>query len=133
MAFESNYNADYDPGFPIYPGFGQSATNPLAPVFYQSLGVVNNLSVYDSIYASRSIFADVSFSVGDSLLSRDLFNVGVPTNFLKTVNCEQPVNCERVLRVNDITNTDRLIVAGIEFRPTRIVTQNGSFTVLAAI
>jgi hypothetical protein len=133
MAPETDYNADYDPGFPVYQGFGQSATNPLAPVYYQSLGIVNDLSVYNSIYAARSVSADISFSVGDSLLSKDLFSVGVPTNFLRTVNCQQPVNCGSTLRVNSITNTDRLIVAGREFKPARIVTQNGSFTVLAAI
>lgn len=133
MAFDNSYNADYDPGFLISAGFGQSATNPLAPVFYKSLGVVNDLSVYGSIYSSRSILSDVSISVGDSLLSKELFNVNVDTNFAKLVNCEQPVSCEKMLRVNDITDTDRLFVGGREFKPTSITTQSGSYVVLAAV
>lgn len=132
MTFSDSYNADYDPGFLISQGFGQSATNPLSPVFYQSLGVVNNLSVYQSIYAAKSVFADVSFAVGDSTLSKIAFNVGVPTTFKKAVNCKNPVTCDKTLRVKSLTNTDRLIVRGLEFVPTAISAHNGNFIVLAA-
>jgi len=121
------FTEDYDPGFINSPGFGQSATNPLAPVFYQSLGVVESLSVYDSIYAANSIKANVSFSIGNSLLSQKGFTVAVPTTFLETVTCDKDV------RVNAITNTDRLIVDGKEYREGVIVGRNETFRVLVQI
>lgn len=121
------FTEDYDPGFINSPGFGQSATNPLAPVFYQSLGVVESLSVYGSIYSANSIAANVSFSVGESYLSRKVFNIGVPTTFLK------PVTSNENVRVKAITNTDRLIVNGKEYKEGIIVCQSGTFRVLVQI
>jgi hypothetical protein len=121
------FTEDYDPGFVNSPGFGQSATNPLAPVFYKSLGVVENLCVYDSIYAANSVNAHVSFSIGKSFLSQKRFFVAVPTTFL------EPVTCERDLRVEAITNTDRLIVDGKEYRDRVIVGRNGTFHALVRV
>lgn len=122
-----NFTDDYDPGFINSPGFGQSATNPLAPVFYRSLGVVENLSVYDSVYAANSIKANVSFSIGNSLLSQKGFTVAVPTTFL------EPVTCEQNVRVNAITSTDRIFVNGKEYVDGVIAAKNGTFHVLVRV
>lgn len=121
------FNNDYDPGFLNVPGFGQSATNPLAPVFYDSLGVVKDLSVYSSVFASKSVEAGESVNVGNSRLSKDNFEVSVPVHFL------EDVNLDRNLSVGGVTSTNRLIVDGREYRAVSIVGENGSFTVLAAV
>ena len=121
------FTEDYDPGFINSPGFGQSATNPLAPVFYRSLGVVESLSVYDSIYAANCIKANVSFSIGESSLTRRGFVVAVPTTFLRSVTCDENI------RVKAITNTDRLMVDGKEYKEGTIVGRNGTFRVLVQI
>ena len=115
------FTEDYDPGFLNVPGFGQSATNPLAPVFYQSLGIVSDLSVYNSIYAANTINANVAFIIGGTKLSQVGFGVSVPTNFQKDVNVETSLD------------TKRLLVGGKEYAPTRIVARNGTFTVLALV
>ncbi len=121
------FTVDYDPGFPNIPGFGQSVTNPLAPVYYEALGIVKDLSVYDSIYATRSINAGRSFNVGDTTIDLDRAKISVPTTFLENVEIEKD------LKVLDITYTRRLFVNGREYRPTRIVADNGTFTVLARV
>lgn len=113
------FTKDYDPGFLNVPGFGQSATNPLSPVFYKSLGIVEDLSVYNSIYAANTVNANVAFAIGDSILSRQGFNISVPSTF------EKPVE------INNVTSTDRLVVNGVEYKSTRIKTDSGTFTVLA--
>ncbi len=115
------FTEDYDPGFLNVPGFGQSATNPLAPVFYESLGIVSDLSVYNSIYAANTINANVAFSIGGTKLSQTGFSVSVPTNFSKVVD------------IASTLSTKSLVVAGKTFKPTRIKADNGTFTVLAAV
>jgi hypothetical protein len=121
------FTVDYDPGFPNIPGFGQSVTNPLAPVYYEALGIVKDLSVYDSIYATRSINAGISFNIGDTSIDLDRAIISVPTTFLRDVEIKSD------LTISGITITNRLIVDGIEYKERRIVGRNGTFTVLAAI
>lgn len=121
------FTEDYDPGFLNVPGFGQSATNPLSPVFYDSLGVVKDLSVYRSIYAARSVNAGESFNVGESYLSTIGFNLRVPATFHENVSALKNVSVEA------ITDTRRLIVNGKEFVPTTISAWNGNFLVLASV
>jgi hypothetical protein len=123
----TTFTEDYDPGFLNVPGFGQSATNPLSPVFFESLGIVNSLSVYDSIYCANRILANVSFSIGDSELSQVRFTVGVPTEFKKEVQCDTNLNVDKV------TSTERLVVNGKEYVDTFIDCDNGTFRVLARI
>lgn len=120
------FNNDYDAGFLNVPGFGQSATNPLAPVFYESLGIVKDLSVYQSVYATKDINAGVSFNVGDSSLSTSGFQAAVPATFLKNVDLQKD------LKVANLTTTKRLIVNGREYKPTSVKANNGTFVVLAA-
>lgn len=121
------YNEDYDPGFLNVPGFGQSAANPLSPVFIQSLGVVENLSVYDSVYCSGTVSANLGMVVGDSLLTPEVFNVGVLTLF------EEDAFVNKSMNVADVTNTGRLKVKGVEYREQVIKCDNGTFTVLARV
>jgi len=113
------FTEDYNPGFLNAPGFGQSVTNPLAPVFYDSLGVVKDLSVYQSLYA-KNINAQVSIRVGKSLFTPEGLSIDVP------VTCKNDVSVEGVL------GTKRVEVDGREYIPTWISTQSGSFLVLAA-
>jgi hypothetical protein len=115
------FTEDYDPGFLNVPGFGQSATNPLAPVFYESLGIVSDLSVYNSIYAANTINANVAFVIGGTRLSQVGFGVSVPTNFQKDVNIKTSLD------------TKRLLVGGVEYKATRVKADNGTFTVLARV
>lgn len=121
------FTEDYDPGFVNTPGFGQSATNPLSPVFYKSLGIVEDLSVYGSIFSSNSISAYNSFVIGDSRFTKKEFEVAVPTTFLK------PTTMEEELNVNSITSTDRLIVNGKEYKEGIITARNGTFKVLIQV
>lgn len=121
------FTEDYDPGFLNVPGFGQSVTNPLAPVYYESLGIVKDLSVYNSIYGAKSINAGVSFNVGGTSINLDQAKISVPTTFLKNVDMDKNLD------VANITSTKRLVVNGREYRATRIVAENGTFTVLATV
>lgn len=121
----ASFTEYYDPGFLNVPGFGQSVTNPLSPVFYDSLGIVNDLSVYQSVYVTKSVNAGLSFNVGASSLSLSGFKVAVPTIFSKDVKLEKNI------MVTGVTTTGKLVVAGKEYKPTRIKTDNGTFTVLA--
>jgi hypothetical protein len=132
------FTEDYDPGFLNVPGFGQSATNPLAPVFYRSLGIVENLSVYDSIYAANSIKANVSFEIGESVMSRKKFTINPITEFRNNVVCDDNLRVHESVRagrvsVDNDTRTRRLFVNGREYRPTRIKADNGTFIVLARV
>lgn len=120
------FTQDYDPGFLNVPGFGQSATNPLAPVYYDSLGVVKDLSVYGSFYGAKSINAQKSFNIGDSYVTTEGAYVTVPTTFTENVTLQKD------LTVQNLTTTKRLIVNGLEYRETIIVTHNGTFRVLAS-
>jgi hypothetical protein len=117
---------NYDPGFLNVQGFGQSATNPLRPVYYEALGIVKDLSVYNSIYAAKTINAGLSFKVGGTSVNLDGATIAVPTTFLRDVTIENN------LTVMSITSTKRLIVNGREYVPTTIVGRNGTFTVLAS-
>jgi hypothetical protein len=106
---------DYDPGFVNVPGFGQSATNPMAPVFYQSLGVVQDLTVYQSLYATQKVTAGEEFTLGESRFTTDGFEMHPPGTFRQTVRFDKPI-----------------IVEGIAFRPKLIRTISGDHIVLAA-
>lgn len=120
-------NNNYDAGFLNVPGFGQSVTNPLSAVFYDSLGVVNDLSVYNSLYTTRKIHAGESFVVGSSEVSQEFANIGVPTNF------QQDVTLEKDITVANLMTVGKLVVSGREYQATRIRAENGTFTVLAAV
>lgn len=113
------FDNDYDAGFLNVPGYGQSVTNPLSPVFYDSLGVVNDLSVYHSMYAAKTINAGVSFIVGKSSLSVDGMNIGVPSKFQEDI------------KIDGITSTNKLVVKGKEYVERTVVGRNGTFRVLA--
>ena len=108
------FSQDYDPGFLNVPGFGQSATNPLAPVFYQSMGIVQDLTVYQSIYGTQSIHAGEAFILGDSQFTGSEFSVATHGKFQDTVTFDKP-----------------LIVEGMTFKPTVINTISGPHLVLA--
>lgn len=127
----ATFTGDYDAGPLNIPGFGQSVTNPLSSVFYDSLGVVKDLSVYNNIYASKTINAGVAFSIGGSTLTLDGFNVSVPANFQRDVNFESNANIQNNLNVTNTTSTQRIVVSGTEYVPKVIVGLNGSFVVLA--
>lgn len=116
----------YDAGFLNVPGFGQSATNPMSPVFYDSLGIVKDLSVYQSMYAAKTINAGKAFNVGKSSMSDSNLGVGVPARFL------EDVNLDKNLTVEGITSTQRLVVRGKEYVEATVVGKNGTFRVLAA-
>lgn len=122
----SAFNEDYDPGFLNVPGFGQSVTNPLQPVFYDSLGVVKNLTVYQSIYCAKEIRAGLSISVGNSKIT------GKSAQFSPEVNFLDNVKMDKDLSVGNTVETERVRIKGKDYLPTTIVTQNGSFLVLAA-
>lgn len=113
------FNNNYDAGFLNVPGFGQSVTNPLAPVFYDSLGVVKDLSVFGSAYVTNSI------NVGDSSLSNNDLGIGVPANF------REDVFLEKNLKISGILYTDDLYVGGKRYVETTIKTDSGTFAVLA--
>lgn len=123
----ASFTEDYDPGFLNVPGFGQNVTNPLAPVYYESLGVVKDLSVYQSMYAAQTVNAGLAVNVGKSSLSTSGFLASVPAQFA------QNVEIQRELRVSVLTDTKRLFVRGREYIPQKIVAENGTFIVLAEI
>jgi hypothetical protein len=110
----ATFTQDYDPGFLNVPGFGQSAQNPLAPVFYQSMGVVQDLTVYQSIYGTQAIHAGEAFILGGSKFTASGFNMQPPGTFQDTVSFSKPV-----------------IVEGMTFKPTVINTISGPHLVLA--
>lgn len=114
-------NPNYDPGFLNSPGKGQSAANPLAPVYVESLGVVSDLSVYQNVYG-RTINADVGFTLGlDGAFSASGFFVKPPGVFESDVSFAA-----------NITVGQCIIMGGQCFKPTVINTISGSHLVLAA-
>lgn len=121
------FTQDYDPGLLNVPGFGQSATNPLPPVYYDSLGIVKDLSVFGSLYGANSINAKESFNIGNSYVTTKGANVTVPATFTENVTLQ------RDLTVRNLTTTKRLVVNGLEYKETVIVGRNGTFRVLASI
>lgn len=119
------FDNDYDAGFLNVPGYGQSVTNPLSPVFYDSLGIVNDLSVYQSLYAAKTVNAGVSFNVGASTLSVEGMEIDVPSSF------KENVSLDKNLKVSGISSVQRLVVDGKEYVERTIVARNGTFRVLA--
>jgi hypothetical protein len=116
----ASYQKVYDPGFLNVPGFGQSVDNPLKPGFYESMGIVKDLSVYGSTFVSQSINAGLSVIVGSSKLSLDGLGINVPSLF------------QREVTINNLLSTDRLVVNGVSYVQQTIVGKNGTFRVLAA-
>lgn len=129
----ATFNENYDPGFLNVQGFGQSATNPLAPVYYQAMGIVKDLSVYQSAYVTDTVNAGVSVVVGGSSLSQTGFEVSVPSNFQQSVNFDQTVSCQQPVFVESFTDTKRLLVNGIEYKRQLIKCDNGSFYALVEV
>lgn len=123
----TQFTDDYDPGFLNVQGFGQSVLNPLYPVYYQSLGIVKDLSVYGSSYVTNSLHAGVSVDVGKSRLSTSALQVGVPSNFDSSVDLKGPV------KVKTLTDTKRLLVNGVEYKRQKIKCENGTFMALVAV
>lgn len=115
-------DVDYDPGFPNYPGKGQSPTNPLAPMFIDSLGVVKDLSVYKNIFSGGTINADVGFTLGlDNFFGKSGFQAGQPGLFKEDIYLEK-----------DIIIAGSIIMGGQRFTPKVINTISGPHLVLAA-
>jgi hypothetical protein len=116
-----NSNSNYDPGFLNSPGKGQSAANPLAPVYMESLGVVSDLSVYQNVYG-RTINADLGFTLGLSgAFTGDGFFIQPPGVF------ESDVSFSRSIFVSKCIYMD-----GQCFKPKVIRADSGSHLVLAA-
>lgn len=135
----SNYNKNYDPGFVVSQGRGQSVTNPMPAVFFDSMGIVKDLSVYGDIYGSRninakdSVIALKSFIVGNSFISTSFATFDTPSTFTKDVSFQSNIQVANTLTVSNLTNTQRLIVNGKEYVETVIVALNGTFKVLATV
>jgi hypothetical protein len=114
-------NPNYDPGFLNSPGKGQSAANPLAPVYVESLGVVSDLSVYQNVYG-RTINAETGFTLGlDGAFTGSGFFAKPPGVFESDVSFLSSITVEKCI-----------IMGGQCFKPTIINTSSGSHLVLAA-
>lgn len=119
---------NYDPGFLNSPGKGQSVTNPLAPAFFQSLGVVSDVSVYGSIFAGQTVNSEVGYTLGtDNFFGKDGFSVSAPGVFRKDCSFQEDVNISMNLTVGGV-----IIMGGQRFKPTVINTISGPHLVLAA-
>lgn len=119
---------NYDPGRPNYPGKGQSPTNPMPPVFFQSLGVVEDFSVYQNIFSGGTINAKRGFTLGlNTYFGLDDFRMSQSGTFLRDVEIKKD------LTILNITSTRRLFVNGHEYAPRRIVAKNGTFIALVRI
>lgn len=127
-------NENYDPGFINSPGKGQSPTNPLAPVFIESIGVVSDLSTYGNIFAGGTINSDVGFTIGlDNFLSKTGFQISPSGLFQSDVDFSQDVNIGMNATVgSNLTVGGRIIMNGASFRPKVIRTISGNHLVLAA-
>lgn len=113
---------NYDSGRPNYPGTGQSPTNPMPPVFIESLGVVTDLSVYQNIFAGQTVNAKEGFTVGlSTFIGTDIFQFGQTGSFTQNV----------VLGKN-IYIGGNIYVGGVKFKPKVIKTESGKHLVLAA-
>ena len=118
MTVDSNPN--YDPGFLNSPGKGQSAGNPLAPVYIESLGIVKDLSVYQNIYG-RVINSEIGYTLGSSgAFTNDGFFVQPPGAFQQDVSF-----------ASTIAVAQCIIMDGQCFKPTVINTISGPHLVLA--
>ena len=114
-------DSNYDPGFLNSPGKGQSAANPLAPVYFESLGIVQDLSVYQNFYG-RTINAETGYTLGQSgAFTADGFFVSPPGVFENDVSF-----------ASNITVAQCIIMGGQCFKPTVINTISGPHLVLAA-
>lgn len=117
----ANSNPNYDPGFLNSPGKGQSAANPLAPVYIESLGVVSDLSVYQNVYG-RTLNADVGFTLGlNSAFTNDGFFVDPPGEFKSNVSFAKNIAVGRCIIMDDLC-----------FKPKIIRADSGTHLVLAA-
>ena len=106
-------NPSYDPGFLNSPGKGQSAANPLAPTYVESLGVVSDLSVYQNVYG-RTLNASVGFTLGLSgAFTASGFFVQPPGVFEKDVSFQSDAVFQ-----TDISVGRYVFVQGIRFVPT---------------
>lgn len=124
---------EYYPGALNNPGKGQSPANPLGSAFFQSIGVVDDLSVYSNIFSGGTINSDVGFTVGlDNFFGKEGFQVDPPGLFNNDVAFTENVTIEKNITVGILTTTSRLVVNGREYKATRVVARNGTFTVLAA-
>lgn len=113
-------DSGYDPGFLNSPGKGQSASNPLAPVFLESLGIVQDLSVYQNVYA-KTFNADVGYTLGTSAAINPVgFFVGPPGAFESDVVFEKNISVAQCV-----------FVGAQCFKPTVINTISGPHLVLA--
>lgn len=127
-------NENYDPGFLNSPGKGQSSTNPLAPVYMESLGVVKDLSAYGNMFAGGTINADVGFTLGlENFLSKDGFKVSTPGMFGSNVDFQENVTINMNADVGgNLGVGGSIIMRGARFRPKIIRTISGPHLVLAA-
>lgn len=115
-------NPNYDPGNPNYSGKGQSPTNPSPPVFFQSLGVVEDFSVYRNIFSGGTVNAQRGFTLGlNTYCGLDDFQVSQGGTFKEDIKLEK-----------DLTVGGSIIMGGREFRPQVINTISGPHLVLAA-
>lgn len=113
---------NYYPGFLNNPGKGQSPANPLAPVFMQSLGIVDDLSVYGNVFSGGTINSDVGFTIGlENFFGKDGFQAGQPGLFKEDIYLEK-----------DIIIAGSIIMGGQRFTPKVINTISGPHLVLAA-
>jgi hypothetical protein len=78
---EATFTQDYDPGLLNVPGYGQSAQNPLAPVFYQSMGIVEDCTVYRSLYVTQNTAVGKNVEVNGNVVIKGNLQVGGPGNF----------------------------------------------------
>jgi hypothetical protein len=121
-------NPNYDPGFLNSPGKGQSPSNPLAPIYIQSLGVVSDLSVYQNIFSAGSVNSDVGFTLGlDNFFSKVGFQVSPPGMFQSPIMFEQNVTFSQNVLIGGV-----IIMGGQAFKPTTIQADSGTHLVLAA-
>lgn len=115
-------NPSYDPGRPNYPGTGQSPTNPMPPVFFQSLGVVEDLSTYRNIFSGGTVNSQKGFTLGlKTFFGTGGFQLGQPGSFTEDVVLEK-----------NITIGGSIFMGGNEFKPKVINTISGPHLVLAA-
>jgi hypothetical protein len=80
-------NDDYNPGYPESTGSGQNPENPAPCLFYQSMAIDKDLSVYDSLFVTNNgtFGADVTIqgnlNVGGSIFTTGSINSGGGGNF----------------------------------------------------
>jgi hypothetical protein len=125
-------DSNYDPGFLNCAGRGQTVDNALASSYFYSLGVTTDLVVYNNIYCTGTINSFSGFTLGyENYFSRDLFRWGSKGIFDNNVEFKDDVNFDKSITIEGLTSTSRLVVNGREYRATRVVAKNGTFTCLA--